>query len=379
VPQKAFDLALDRLRNQVSNTSDPSPKDAAELAYAIYVLARNGRPVMGDLRYLSDQKLDLFASPLARAQLAAGLSLLGDRGRAAPVFQAALTRLKAIEGERAWREDYGSPLRDAAGTMALMAESGSALDQMIAAGRVVEDTRKVRPYASTQEQAWMVIAAAAIAKETERLKTTVEHAGTVETKTGAYYRTFRADQLDGKPVTVKIDPAVDRKLASVVVVTTSGHPVAPEPAASNGYTVERFFYKPDGSKADMTKLRQTDRLVVVLRVTEPKAEPARIVLVDRLPAGFEIADPKLLAGKDVPAFEWLKDSVEPASTEYRDDRFVAAFDRASSQDAMFEVAYGVRVVTPGRYVQPPAVVEDMYRPERFGRTAFGTIDIAPAK
>ena len=379
VPQKAFDLALDRLRNQVANTSEPTQKDAAELAYAIYVLARNGRPVMGDLRYLADQKIDLFTTPLARAQLAAGLSLLGDRTRAAPVFQAAVTRLKATEKERVWRDDYGSPLRDAAGAVALMAESGRPLDEIMTAGLIVETARDARPWASTQEQAWMVMAAAALSKEAERLKVAVTQGETTEEKTGAYYRSYRADRLDGRPVTVKVDSGVDRRLAARVVVTTSGHPIAPEPAASHGYTVERFFYKPDGSKADMTKLRQTDRLVVVLRVTEPKAESARIALTDRLPAGFEIADPKLLAGKDVAAFEWLKDSVEPVTAEYRDDRFVAAFDRAPDQDAVFEVAYGVRVVTPGRYVLPPAVVEDMYRPERFGRTAFGTIDIAPAK
>jgi uncharacterized protein YfaS (alpha-2-macroglobulin family) len=379
VPQKAFELALDRLRNQVANTSDPAPKDAPDLAYAIYVLARNGRPVMGDLRYLADRKLDLFTTPLARAQLAAGLALLGDRGRAAPVFQAALTRLKATEGERVWREDYGTPLRDSAGTVALMAESGQPLAAIMTAGLALETARNARPYTSTQEEAWMVVAAASLAKEAERLKSIVTRGDSVEEKVGAYYRTFRADELEGRPVTVKIDPSVDAKLAATVVVTTSGHPIVQEPAAANGYTVERAYYKADGSKADLTKLRQTDRLVVVLRVTEPKTEAARILLVDRLPAGFEIADPKLLAGKDVPAFEWLKDTVEPTSTEYRDDRFVAAFDRSPSQDAMFEVAYGVRVVTPGRYVHPPAVVEDMYRPERYGRTAFGTIDIAPAK
>ena len=50
VPQVAFNLALDRLRNQVVNTSDIRKEDAAGMAYALYVLARNGRPVMGDLR-----------------------------------------------------------------------------------------------------------------------------------------------------------------------------------------------------------------------------------------------------------------------------------------------------------------------------------------
>ncbi len=85
VPQKAFDLALERLRNHVANATT-SRQQSAAIAYAIYVLARNGRPVMGDLRYLADTQLDEFDSPLARAQLAAALALLGDRGRALAVF-----------------------------------------------------------------------------------------------------------------------------------------------------------------------------------------------------------------------------------------------------------------------------------------------------
>ena len=38
---------------------------------------------------------------------------------------------------------------------------------------------------------------------------------------------------------------------------------------------------------------------------------------------------------------------------------------------MFTVAYVVRAVSPGHYVLPQAIVEDMYRPDRFGRTATG--------
>ncbi len=86
VPQKAFDLALEKLRNHVANATTITPGQGASIAYAAYVLARNGRPVMGDLRYLADTQLDKFESPLARAQLAAALALLGDRGRALAVF-----------------------------------------------------------------------------------------------------------------------------------------------------------------------------------------------------------------------------------------------------------------------------------------------------
>ena len=39
------------------------------------------------------------------------------------------------------------------------------------------------------------------------------------------------------------------------------------------------------------------------------------------------------------------------------------------------VAYLVRAVTPGSFVHPPATVEDMYRPDRFARTASGRLEI----
>jgi uncharacterized protein YfaS (alpha-2-macroglobulin family) len=76
---------------------------------------------------------------------------------------------------------------------------------------------------------------------------------------------------------------------------------------------------------------------------------------------------------------WLTQDIEPVATEYRDDRFVAAIDRRKGQPAFFTLAYTVRAVSPGRYVHPPAVVEDMYRPERFGRTGYGTVEVTSAR
>jgi uncharacterized protein YfaS (alpha-2-macroglobulin family) len=67
------------------------------------------------------------------------------------------------------------------------------------------------------------------------------------------------------------------------------------------------------------------------------------------------------------------------NTEFRDDRFTAAFDRKRGDAAVFTVAYVVRAVSPGTYVQPQAFVEDMYRPDRYGRTGTGTIEISAAR
>ena len=52
-----------------------------------------------------------------------------------------------------------------------------------------------------------------------------------------------------------------------------------------------------------------------------------------------------------------------------------AIDVASATRQGIVVAYTVRAVSPGRYAHPPAIVEDMYRPDRFARTAAGTVEV----
>ena len=90
VPDVAFKLALDRLRNVVANTTDPGKNGGRDLAYALYVLARNGSAPVGDLRYIADTKLDSLETAIAKAQVAAALAMIGDRGRAERVYAAAL-------------------------------------------------------------------------------------------------------------------------------------------------------------------------------------------------------------------------------------------------------------------------------------------------
>ncbi len=159
-------------------------------------------------------------------------------------------------------------------------------------------------------------------------------------------------------------------------MSVSGAPVEPDPAVSNGYAIERSFYKLDGTKIDsLQSIAQNERVVVALKVTEARARYARLLIVDRLPAGLEIDNPALVDGGSVEGFPWLTNDATPAHTEYRDDRFVAVFDRADGQSAFINLAYVVRAVAPGRYVYPPATAEDMYDPERYGRTAFGELEV----
>mgnify|MGYP000718157868 CR=1 FL=1 len=74
------------------------------------------------------------------------------------------------------------------------------------------------------------------------------------------------------------------------VVTVSGAPLVPEPAAERGFKIERTYYTLDGKPADATKAKQNDRFAVVLKMTEPQPQFGRIIVADYLPAGFEIGE-----------------------------------------------------------------------------------------
>ena len=371
VPETAFRLALDRLRNAAADLSDPGKNGGADLAYALYVLARNGMAPIGDLRYLADAKLAALKTPIAKAQLAAALAFAGDRARAGRVYQAALAAFgPQSQPDRVERDDFGSTLRDAAAVLTLAAEGGASMPTVQAAEQRVDDARGLLRPTSTQEDAWLLLAASAVAKDS----------GNVSLNVGGQaidrplYRTLPAANLQTPlRVTNTGDGAVK------AVVTVSGAPLTPEPAAEQGFRIERNAYTMDGTPIDTAQVKQNTRLVIVLKVTEAQPQFGRVIVADYLPAGFEIDNPHLVSSGDTGTLPWITDAAEPVNVEFRDDRFTAAFDRKSNDPAIFTVAYVARAVSPGQYVRPQASVEDMYRPDRFGRTATGRVEITAAK
>jgi uncharacterized protein YfaS (alpha-2-macroglobulin family) len=370
VPDIGFKLALDRLRNFVANAEDPAKDGGRNLAYALYVLARNGAAPVGDLRYFADTKLDAIATPIAKAQIAAALGMLGDRARAERVYAAALASIAPRPVLDYGRSDYGSVLRDAAALVTLASEGGAPRPTITGAVERVEAARNLTPYTSTQENAWMVLAAGALAKDAQTV--TLDVGG--ERTQGALNRNLRAGDLQ-QPLT--LTNAGEGQVQAVV--TVSGAPLVPEPAAERGFKIERTYYTLDGKPADATKAKQNERFAVVLKMTEPQPQFGRVIVADYLPAGFEIDNPRLVSSGDTGTLAWIADAQEPVNAEFRDDRFSAAFERKSDDPSVFTVAYVVRAVSPGRYVHPQAYVEDMYRPDRFGRTATGTVEVTAAK
>lgn len=368
VPDEAMQRALDNLANQVSYAAD-FELGGEDLAYALYDLARAGRASIGDLRYFVEARLDNFATPLAKAQLGAALALYGERTRATEAFEAAVSDLANLETQRRYRSDYGSRLRDHAGVLALAAEfSPSGVDMGTLASQLA-GLRDLDDYTSTQEEAWMLLAAAAVGQDSADGSVTIDGLPV----TGPLYDRIYQEDIEAAPVII----ANTGNRPTEVTIAVTAIPATPPVASSRGFTLTRTYYQVDGTPVeDLSAATQNDRFVVVLSAEARDLGSGQYVITDPLPAGFEIENPDLSAGSGVGDLSWLSVN-RPLHAEARTDLYMAAF-RFSSQTPKFSTAYLVRAVTPGTFTMPGAMVEDMYRPEMRANTAAGNIVIAPA-
>ena len=234
----------------------------------------------------------------------------------------------------------------------------------------VESEIGSRRHTSTQEDAWLVLAARALEEANKGLELAID--GTAVR--GAISEQVAGDQLIEQPILIE-NRGPD---AVSAVVTTLASPKQPLRAVSNGYQIKRQYFRLDGTETTLNQVRQNERFVVVLTVTEFDNRSTQVLVSDLLAGGFEIDNPRLVRSAELENFKWLGET-KVAHTEARNDRFVAAYERQPGDPRTFNLAYIVRAVTPGRYTHPAASVEDMYRPEQVARTATGFIEILPAQ
>ncbi|MGJ7040713.1 uncharacterized protein YfaS (alpha-2-macroglobulin family) [Shinella sp. BE166] len=370
VPEQAMLQALSNLQNAISYDVNVT-NQGNEIAYALYVLARNRKAAISDLRYYADTKLSEFSSPLSRAHLAAALGLYGDAQRSMTIFSNALGLSRdSILNASLSRNDYGSSLRDGAAVLALAAEARPVPDIIPQLTKIVAKQWEEKRWTSTQEQTWMLLAARSVKDADKDLKLEINGVA----RDGGYAAQMTGKALLENPLTV-----ANRTGEPVsAVLTTVAAPVDPLPAGGDGFAIERTYYTLDGEEANVSEATQNERYVVVLKVTESNDWPSRIIITDLLPAGFEIDNPSLVDSAKLANFDWVGE-IEPAHTEFRYDRFVAAFNRSGGDTREVTLAYVVRAVTPGTYDHPAAQVEDMYRPQYSARTATGRMQVVKAE
>ena len=385
MPQDAIDRALSAMR-QVSRPdgwasvsyrmeyprwwagSEEASKKATERmrsrasAYALYVLAKGGRGDLARLRWWHDVQMKTEASPLAKAQVGAGLAMMGDKARA----RSALRQAAASLGWRDEADWYQSPLRDIAAVVALAYEAGEA-DIARGLQKRLENAVKDPDALNTQEQARLLQAAHWMLKAAGAIRIDAKGAQPLSAMGGA------PRWAVGKLAEARFVNAGKGALWRTVTVT--GTPVAAPPAEENGLSLNKRLVGFSGGAVDASALRQGDRVIVLVTGRSDQARSMALVVDDPLPAGFEIET--VLGPDDAQSgpFKFLGELSNADVQEARDDRYVAAMDLAGK--GSFAFAYVARAVTPGDFLLPGAQAKDMYRPTLSARTGASRTAIAP--
>ena len=140
----------------------------------------------------------------------------------------------------------------------------------------------------------------------------------------------------------------------------------------NGLEITRTYNDLEGHVIDPStgSLKLGDLVFVSLAIKNTSGQRIQnIALVDRLPAGFEIENPRL--GRTTKP-DWVKDEDQWAVDfmNIRDDR-IEAFGELNPGEQR-QLIYTVRAVTSGKFTIPPIETEAMYDPTLWARDAGGT-------
>lgn len=363
VPEAMLNQALNRLQSYLTDSqygerwsSAPEHSRLAYQAYSAYVLARVGKAPLATLRLIWEQQADHARSGLPLLHLSLALSAMGDEQNAAK----ALSRALATERGDDYLGDYGSPLRDQALELSLLRQHKLAAERWPALSAKVADTLAHRQWLSTQERLALLRLA--------RVDPAVDWQARVTSSLGSGSLSGSVPLQQGAPEALAASAVTNEGKGSLYVQRTLiGYPEQAPTRLSQGISVTRSWFNSDGQRFDPTKVKVGDLVVVRLNVSSESAVPDAL-LVEMVPAGFELENPALgnsikleelsIEGKPAWQSEW-NDYLK--HQEFRDDRYTAALDLSAGSNQ--QLVYLMRAVTPGRYQVPPTQVEDMYRPE----------------
>ena len=333
---------------------DRTAERTESAAFAHYVLARAGQGDLSAMRYHFDHHSKSMRTPLAHAYLGGALELMGDKRRAKLAFEAGLEAV----GYKNRRDYYQSPLRDIAGLFALATETGQA-DIKETALPLFSKNLDEDKNLNTQELGYVILAFKAFAETAKPVNVAARNAELSSKQTAHFYD---KDLADNPSFTNQGDGTV------YASVTYSGAPKTAPTPMSNGFKLDKTVYNMTGDVIQASSLKQGERAIIRVTFSSTERNTRMAVIADLLPAGLEIET--VLGPEDGQAqnsrdesgpYSWLGKLSEFTLKEARDDRFVASRDTYRTD--IYRAAYIVRAVTPGRFVFPGAVVEDMYRPE----------------
>jgi uncharacterized protein YfaS (alpha-2-macroglobulin family) len=186
------------------------------------------------------------------------------------------------------------------------------------------------------------------------------------------------DKIAAKPLRVEV-PA-DRQVFGRI--EAKSFPPSREFAGENkGYAISRSYEKLniDGTTSGIDDLRVGDMVVVSLAI-EIGGGDRYLAIDDPLPSVFEAINPEF-ASMNAREGEQLPDGTQPWFCDHREirtDRALFFTDYAPAK-GKFTLQYLARVIAEGDTTAPPARIEAMYEPNKYGLTPTQRVRTLPSQ
>ena len=368
IAQDSIEKAIDRLQTYVNGNVNFNyyygKKSLAEFstrAYAAFVLAQQNRLNLSHLQRLHKvmkaEKQPLSA--LTYYYMAASFISLGDQIKAQQLLQTA-AKQPLLRGKRYW-QDYGSAIRD----LAIMERLNPLFAGLNVASQLEQLTQWVNGarYLSTQErlQLLRLVTQSSDGQAYEFDIVTEQNTQTIQEER-RFNTLFDFEQYLS---IAKLESS--QTLYGQLVM--SADLSIPRADYQKDIELERQFFNVDGEAIDMKTVKAGELVLVQVSLnmakTSPYAHIADALLVELIPAGFELENPALTSAIEVSRLSIAEKKISDFAAarllhqEYRDDRFVAALQIDKEQRHVF---YVMRAAFAGEYALPASYVEDMYRP-----------------
>jgi uncharacterized protein YfaS (alpha-2-macroglobulin family) len=365
VPKEDFASLLNYLQQQLRSASGDDAS-LGDYCLGLYALALAGRaePAYHEKLYSLREKLGIED----RALLA--LAIAESQGPAQMIGQ--LLHPGSASRRRA-EASFGCSAREEA--IRLLAWVHYRPGDLVV-DRIVDDLmrdQKQAHWGTTQGDAWSLLALTEYARQVESQLQPAEGqlkwggqsvSFHLDNRTNIFTQTLAITNLAGADL-ILINTTTNRLYTSVLVEARP--PVAQQPRQDQGFGLQRRYERLDDDNhlRDMHGLRVGDRVLVTLDLAVH--ETARYVAVDdALPSILEAVNPEFktqeagprgaAAGNDA---EWLS-----SFREIRKDRCLYFADWIAPGN--YTIRYVARVRAAGTVTAPPAKIEEMYHPERYG-------------
>ena len=369
VSENSLQRALQRLMVYVKRAGSiprdhyypAKPYKGAVRAYAAFVLAKVQSLTLGDARSMYQSIAKDLQGSLAHVHAGLALFLAGDKITAEKAFE---TAIKKRRSHGVYVGDYGSDLRDFAMASYLLSVYYPDFSNRVAFQVELESELRKKEWLSTQERNSLVMAGAARLNTKSASWNASVNAG--ETKINLD-ENQQKQMIFSKGKAAKGFEITNTGETDIYInVTLVGYPQQKPKLLESGVKIQRRYLDLNGRPLETMSFASGDRILVEFQFFAEQRMPHCLV-VNLLPAGIELEDPNLSGSTIIGDIMVDKKSVaswhqayDIRHTEYRDDRFAAALNIGKKE--WYRLFYPARVVSPGSFVVPPPMIEDMYAP-----------------